>query len=513
MSGDNRGHDPIGTRRSAADAIEATLDASAQSVMAPGAPPAIATPSLTRTMGFTDLVLFYVITGFSLRWIAQAAAAGPSAVVVWIIACLTFYVPHVFCVLELSARYPEEGGAYVWAKRAFGGYAGFITAWTYWCSNLPYFPALLYFGAASAVIIGGPHWQHLSTDPTYYLAFSLVGIGIAAWCNIVGLNIGKWLHNVAAVGLWIPTLILIGVGVFWRIRLGPVNSFTWSTMVPSTHLRDLIFWSTVAFSLSGLESASMLGDEIVEPRKNIPRALLVAGILITGLYMASTVAVLFVLPAAQVSTLDGVIRAIVAGSQAFGLGALALVAAVLITVSVVGGTGAWFAAAGRLPFVAGLDRYLPASFAKLHPKWKTPHIALLAQGVLAVLFIFLGQAGTSVKGAYDVLVGMSIIAYFIPYLFMFAALIVLQKEPAGPEVSRVPGGRPVAVAMGALGFLTTAASMFLACVPSPDDPSPTLAVAKVVGSSVALVLIGTAVYGVAKVRMARPAAVPDTVAQ
>ena len=116
---------------------------------------------LRRVLGFRDLLLFYLVTSFSLRWIATAAAAGPSALVIWVIAALGFFVPLVFTMLELSSRYPEEGGIYVWSKRAFGPFAAFITGWTYWGSNLPYFPGLLYFAAANALFIGGPAWQSL----------------------------------------------------------------------------------------------------------------------------------------------------------------------------------------------------------------------------------------------------------------------------------------------------------------------------------------------------------------
>jgi amino acid transporter len=121
-------------------------------------------------------------------------------------------------------------------------------------------------------------------------------------------------------------------------------------------------------------------------------------------------------------------------------------------------------------------------------------VALLVQAAIAFVFVFLGQAGTSVRGAYDALVSMGIIAYFIPFLFMFAAMIKLQREPAGPDVIRVPGGAGVARAVAALGFLTTAVSIVLACVPPDDEPRKMLAVVKVVGSSLALVLIGVGVY-------------------
>src|ERR671935_314027 len=134
---------------------------------------------LRRVLGFRDLLLFYIVTGFSLRWIATAAAAGPSALVIWVIAALGLFVPLVFTVLELSSRYPEEGGIYIWSKRAFGPFAAFITGWAYWGSNLPYFPGLLYFAAANALFIGGPSLRAVSRNNTDFTIFALGGLLLA----------------------------------------------------------------------------------------------------------------------------------------------------------------------------------------------------------------------------------------------------------------------------------------------------------------------------------------------
>jgi amino acid transporter len=129
-------------------------------------------------------------------------------------------------------------------------------------------------------------------------------------------------------------------------------------------------------------------------------------------------------------------------------------------------------------------------------------VSLLAQAAIAAVFIFLGQAGTTVKGAYDVLVSMSIIGYFIPYLFMFASMIKLQSEPAGAEVMRVPGGRPVATVVGGLGFCVTAAAICLALIPAEDEPNKALAVTKVAGLTGLLLLGGAMVYFTGKRRRA-----------
>jgi amino acid transporter len=467
-------------------------------------PPVPATPVLRRAMGFRDLVMFLLVTGFSLRWIAQAAGAGPSSLIIWVGGALLFYVPLVCCVVELSSRYPDEGGVYVWSKRAFGGFAGFITGWTYWTSNLPYFPALLYFTASNALFLAGARGHRLADNTTYFIIASLIGLGLAVVPNIAGLQVGKWLHNAGAAGLWIPALILVVLGGISWVRFGSATPLTASSFVPSTHLKDIIFWSLIAFSLSGLESASMMGGEIQDARRSIPRAVVIAGVLIVALNIASTLAVMLATPATDVSVLNGVVDAVSRMAERLAIPGVTLIVAALIVLSGIGQSGAWFAAAGRLPFVAGIDRYLPPVFSRIHPKWGSPYVSLLVQTAFAVVFIVLSQMGTTVKGAYDVLVSMSVIGYFIPYLFMFAALIALQREPAGPDVVRAPGGAPVAVAMGVLGFLVTALGIVLSCVPTADEANKALAVGKIVGTTVVLLVVGTLIY--LSARRAKPAA-------
>jgi glutamate:GABA antiporter len=452
------------------------------------------TTQLQKAMGFRDLALFYLVTALSLRWIATAAAAGPSSIVIWIAGCLAYFVPLTLCLLELSSRYPEEGGMYLWSKKAFGEFAGFMTGWMYWTANLPYYPGVLYFAAGNALFIGGERWQHLSTNRMYFIAAAVAGLALGFTLNLIGLNIGKWLHNVGALGTWLPAFMLILMGLTAWFRFGSATRFTGGAILPSLDLKNIFFWSTVAFAFGGMEGASTMGDEIHHPRRNIPRALLTAGAIITVIYVAGTFSVLTALPADEVSGLQGFMQAISKVAARIGFEPIAPFAALLVTLSSVGGVSAWFAASSRLPFVAGVDKFLPDAFGRLHPKWRTPYIAMAVQALLAGIFIFLGQAGTSVKGAYDFLVGVGVISYFLPFLYMFCAVIRLQREPAGPEVMRIPGGRPVAIFMALLGLFATLISSILACIPPGDEPNKVLAVVKLLGSSACLVGVGAVIY-------------------
>jgi amino acid transporter len=451
-------------------------------------------------MGFRDLILFYVVTGISLRWIATAAAAGPSSIVIWIGAWLCFYTPLALSVLELSSRYPAEGGLYVWTKRAFGDFSGFMSAWTYWTSNLPYFPAVLYFAASNILFMRQTAWAHLSNNATFYIVFSLLTLSAATLMNIVGLDIGKWLHNIGAFAMWIPVAILIVMGLIAWHRYGSATSFTLHSMTPSMHFNDIIFWSVLTFAFGGSETASFMGEEIKNPRRSIPFALLFGGVTVTLCYILGTAAILVALPSSEVNNLQGLVQAISKTASRVGFPGVLPVAAFLIALSNIGAAGAYLAAVARLPFVAGIDRFLPAAFGKLHPRWKTPWVALLTQFVLGVIFIFLGQAGTSVKGAYDVLVSMGVITYFIPYLYLFAAMIKLQREPAGEEVIHIPGGSTTAKLVATLGFVTTTLTIVLSLVPQPDEPNKPLALLKIVGGTGTLLLVGTWLYAAGKRR-------------
>jgi len=287
---------------------------------------------------------------------------------------------------------------------------------------------------------------------------------------------------------------VIGMGLLAWHRYGSATSFTVRSMTPSTHLNDIIFWSVLTFAFGGCETASFMAEEIKNARRTIPLALFAGGLTVAFCYIIGTVCVLLALSSSEVSGLQGLVQAIAKTSNRVGLPFFLPVAALLIALSNIGASGAYLAAVARLPFVAGIDRYLPPAFGTLHPRWGTPWVALLTQAVIGAIFIFLGQAGTSVKGAYDVLVSMGVITYFIPYLYLFASMFKLQSEPAGEEIIRVPGGRPAAYVLSILGFATTLFTIALSVLPPPDEPNKSLAVFKIIGGCGALVLIGVGLY-------------------
>jgi amino acid transporter len=179
------------------------------------------------------------------------------------------------------------------------------------------------------------------------------------------------------------------------------------------------------------------------------------------------------------------------------IGILGVIAAVLVTVGNAGGVGSTVAGVARVPFQVGIDRYLPAAFGKLHPRWKTPYISILVQAVLSGAILLLSQISETTRGAYQVLIDAAIILYFIPFLYMFAAVIKLagrKDRTENPHAVLVPGGRVGVWLCGSLGFIVVLLGIFVSLVPPGDSASKLGFELKLVIGTVVSILIGLALY-------------------
>jgi amino acid transporter len=450
-------------------------------------------PQLHREMGFVDLLLFVVITSFGIMWLAKAGEAGPAGISLWVVGAFVFYLPLALCVIILSSRYPGEGGLYLWSRNAFGEFAGFITGWAYWVCILPFLPSVLYFIAGSALFIGGSRWQHLANDPTYFILMSLASLVLATALNVVGLRVGKWLHNAGAVGTWVPALVLIVLAFLAWAEHGSATNFAADQLVPTVGLKESVLWSVMVMSLTGLEAAAVLGGEIKNPRW-LPVALICAAVLVIVTKILGTLAVLAAVPAEELGGSGSFMQAVDRVASRAGVGGLLPAVALLVVIGHVGKVGAWSATGARLPLAAGLDGCLPAAFARIHPRWGSPYVALLFQALVVAVLVVVGQAGTSTKGAYDVFLSMTLIPTFVPFVYLFAAAIKVQWGEPGPGRMRTPLGRLAATSVCSLGLLTTTISMGLAVLPPTDEPDKGLYVVKVVGLAVLLLGAGGLVY-------------------
>ncbi len=334
--------------------------------------------------------------------------------------------------------------------------------------------------------------SHLEDDQLFMAGLSLLLFWFCFWVNLRGLRYGRWLHNVGALGTWIPATILILLGLWSVMRFGAATPFQAGDMVPDLGFGTLAFFSLMCFGFSGIELGSLMGEEIVDPRRTVPRAILLAGAIITSIYVLGTAALLIALPQNSIGMLSGVSYAIAAAQERAGLGLLAGVSALLMALGALGMTSAWLGGASRVPFVVGIDRYLPAGFGRLHPRYATPHIALLVTALLSTVLVLLSFSGGTVQDAYLFLAEFTLLVYFVPYIYLFAALLRLSARGELPEpgVVPVPGGRAGATVVAFVGLGTTILAIGFALVPAAALDHPVQFYLRLVASCLLVGFIG-----------------------
>lgn len=461
-----------------------------------------------RALGLWDVVAMNIVAVVGLRWIARSARVGAPSVTLWVLACVVFFLPMALALIELSSRHPEQGGIYAWARRAFGPFHGFIVGWCMWVNNLFYFPSLLLFAAANLALVAAPAGSALADDRLYSVLFVLALLWFCTAINIVGLEAGKWVQHVGNVATWIPPLLLVASGAVAFVYYGSATSFAPAAIVPRDDLlATMSLWSSMCFAFSGFEIASLLGREVRDPRRTIPLGIVIGGAGAVAIYILSSASVLVAVPASDLVERSGIPDAVELTTSRMGLAGMGALTGLLLAVGAIGGTNSWVAGAARVPFAAGVDSMLPRVFGRLHARYRTPHVALVVQALAAsalfLLSVFLTFGGerTTVQESYDILVNLTILVYFVPYLYLFAAWIALRRAErvtAAGEAITLCKGMPGVWLLAMCGFAATAIAIALVFVPPPDTASVLTYRVNLIGQALLLMAVGLGLYGLAR---------------
>lgn len=474
--------------------------------MGASSPPARHSDSpFIRALALPDVILVTVLAVASPRWITRSAAAGAPAMALWALAALLFALPLVLAVRVLARRYPEQGGLYRWTRRAFGPLHGFICGWCYWVSNLFYFPSVLLFAAANAAAALGAQGASLADSRPYTALFVLGLLWGSTGLNIIGLRAGRWVQRGGLVGLWVPVALLVGAAALALARTGPATSFAPAALVPRAATSQTVgLWSSLCFAFVGFEITAFVGQEVVDPTRTIPRGVALAFGLVAAYYLVTSASVLAVLPAGTFGERTGIAEAVGLVGATLGLPSLGRATAPLLAVGLVATVHSWVAGSARLPFAIGMDEAMPTALGRLHPHYRTPAVALVAQALVSsivfVVSLFLTLAGTytTVMEAYDILVGLTIVANFIPYCYLFAALVRLDGTRgigcafrSAPRRSR----RTATLAVALAGLVATAVALIVTFLPPPGTANVANYELNLALQTAAVLGVGLGVFG------------------
>jgi glutamate:GABA antiporter len=424
-------------------------------------------PHLKRVLGRWDLVLLFVVAVFNLNVVPSIAANGGVTVWLWIISLLLFFWPQGIAVIELAHRYPGEGGVYLWAKEVFGDFHGFLSGWCYWTNNMMYVPTvMLYFVGVSVFVLGEGH-QSLADNKAFALSASLLLLVVLVVLNVIGLGVGKWINNLGAVGTFVAAAVLIGLGVIVWLRFG--TSVTAADFrIPANPRFVLNSFGVICFGLVGLELASVMGDEIENPQRILPGAVAWGGILSGLLYIGATLTLLIAVSKQDISVLQGIVQAVSHMGARVGAGWIVAPFAFLLSVSIAGIGSAWLAGSARIPFVAGLDSYMPSWLGKVHPKYGTPYAALIVHAAVSMVLVIVNFTGAGVQETFQKLLSLAVVLQLVPFVYMFGALL---KIAAAGSFSVGRYSRRTLYFAGASGLVTTILGIALAFFPAQQITS------------------------------------------
>ena len=457
-------------------------------------------PQLARALGRRDLILLFVVAVFNLNVVPSIAANGGVTIWLWFISLLLFFLPQGVAVIELSDRYPGEGGVYLWAKEVFGDFHGFLSGWCYWTTNMMYVPTVMLYFVGGCVFVLGPSHAYLADNKTFAVVTSLLLLALLVGLNIVGLGVGKWINNVGSIGTSIAALTLIGLGAVMWLRFGTTLSPA-DFQIPTNLRSTLNAFGVICFGLVGLELASVMGDEIKEPARVLPGAIAWGGVISGALYVSATLILLVSVSRKDINLLAGIIQAVSHMAQRAGVAWIVPVFALLLSLSIAGIGSAWVAGSARIPFVAGLDSCLPRWLGKVHPRYHTPYAALMVQFVISTILVLISFLGSGVQETFQRLLSLAVVLQLVPFIYMFAALLKFAFDRPNAKAQY---SRPALALAGGSGLLMTSLGILFVFSPAQQITSLLSYEAWMVGGTAGF--LGLAVfffYGYGRRRSAR----------
>jgi amino acid transporter len=410
-----------------------------------------------------------VVAVFNLNVVPSIAANGGVTVWLWIISLVLFFWPQGIAVIELAHRFPGEGGVYLWAKEVFGDFHGFLSGWCYWTNNMMYVPTVMLYFVGVSVFVLGPGHQSLADNKTFALTASLLLLVILVVLNVIGLGVGKWINNIGGIGTGIAAALLIGLGIVVWTRFGTTVTAA-DFKIPANPRFVLNSFGVICFGLVGLELASIMGDEIDNPQKTLPGAVAWGGVLSGLLYLGATLTLLVAVSKDSISVLQGIVQAVSHMAGRVGVAWIVAPFAFLLSVSIAGIGSAWLGGSARIPFVAGLDSYMPSWLGKIHPKYATPYAALIVHAVVSMILVIINFTftGAGVQETFQKLLSLAVVLQLIPFLYMFGALL---KIAFGASFLRGRYRKTTLVLAGISGFTTTVLGIALAFFPAQQITS------------------------------------------
>jgi amino acid transporter len=463
---------------------------------------------LKKELGLFDLVLIQVVFVVGTVWVGWAAKLGQSQIVFWLIAIVVFYLPLAAVVIFLNRRMPLEGGIYQWAKLAFNDFVAFMVAWNLWVFGILVMSGISLIIKKNIAYAVGPRadWMHENKWVTTVVCVVLMFSVIAA--SRRGLALGKWVQNFGGALLLFTFAVLIVLPFVATAPGAMANYHLLPAEIPKFKTYDLNVCSKLAVgALSGFEYIAILAGECRAPARNITRSVLISAPIIALMFIFGTASVLAIVTPETVDLIGPIPQVLSRGFGPVGW------VSTLISITIFGVAARqialmsiYFAGNTRLPMVAGWDDLLPAWFARLHQRYRTPVNSILFVGVITLVASLASLIGVSEQEAFQFQDNVAGAFYALIYMVLFAIPIV--------AIKRFGVQAPLWLkAASVSGFLVSVVYTFFTLFPIIDVRSRLAFAAKIIVTVVLANAVGAAIFLAGSRRARDRAAVSESPAK
>lgn len=422
----------------------------------------------TKKLGVTGLSFLSINAILGLRNIAFASTIGPSALFYWIVAALIYFIPIGLIVAELSTTYPNQGGMGVWVRKAFGEKASFLCSWFFWIANFTYYPSLLL--TTTIAIAYGINQPQMATHPMKTAVISSVIFWIVTLLTLKGTKMSGRLASIGApLGVLVPAILIFGFGFYSMFSGEPsATHFTQSTIMPNNlSLGTIMFLSTLMFGFSGAEMLGTIAGNVRNPQKTFPRAIFITSIIIALVYILATVAFQFVITISSDQTATALYLFADKITSQFGLNfSLSQILGICFVLAFVGSLS-FLILNPSVMIAESAKEVLPKNLLKEN-KDGMPSILVLGQAVAVTCILILSAFVPSVSKALNMLILMSTLAFFIPYVFLISAYIKLRMTDKKVNRPFKIKSNSVAIFVALIGMISVVGTIGLTLIPAPD---------------------------------------------
>lgn len=410
-----------------------------------------------------------VIAVDSLRTLPLSAKLGVSLVFYYVAAAFIFFIPVALVSAELATAYPHTGGIYIWVREAFGKRVGFITIWLQWIYNVVWYPTIMSFIAATLAYLIAPE---LAYNKSFLLISAMILFWVFTVINCFGMRLSSLVSIIGAtIGTLLPMLLIILLGLVWIVQGKPLAIEHPSTWLPDfSSVSNLALFSAILFGLIGMEMSAVHAEEVKNPQKDYPKALLYSTMLIIATLSLGSLAIVIVVPNDSLSVVSGLIDAYAVFFKSYNLPWMTSLIAMLIIVGSLCGVSTWIIGPTKGLLVSARDGSLPVKFARVN-KHGAPVPILIIQAIIFTLLSAVFILFDSINAAYWMLSDLSAQMALMVYIFMFAAAIKLRyTKPDHPRGYTIPGGNIVMWLIAGTGIISCVLTMGIGFVPPSQIP-------------------------------------------